>query len=485
MPASRISARSARTAGIVAVLVALALVLPHVRRAWVGELASGEAEPELDDVAAARPQPAGGLAPVARTRVVLLDGLRADTARGLPAWSALCARGASLEVDAGYPTVSLPVEVELWTGLTQQQTGIVSNGGERVLAPTLAARGITSIPSQAFGSQAIAENHAWIARSLGFADVEDGGDAHAAVTSSAGLVFVHLLRVDGAGHRAGADSEGYRTAAREADAILGKLVAAAPDARWFALSDHGHLPGGGHGGDETAVRLVAACIAGPGVSPTTGSVRAIDVARAIADSVGARVDPRSHALPLAEAIAGATGRRSLPRVPPMTALLGLALVALGAAATVAAARDRLAAYPWWWLAACGLVVALRGEPTASMAMTFRGDGWTLASAWLAALPVAAACAYRTARVTSAVRAAIAQLALPVASAAAAITAAGGWATALGADLAPAVPRYGAVAPALMLAVAHGAAAVALGIVAAEGITARAAARSSPARRRTR
>ena len=48
--------------------------------------------------------------------------------RTLPAWSALCARGDRLVVDVGFPSVSLPVEVALWSGLTQQQSGIVGHG---------------------------------------------------------------------------------------------------------------------------------------------------------------------------------------------------------------------------------------------------------------------------------------------------------------------------------------------------------------------
>nr|HEX4319197.1 alkaline phosphatase family protein [Kofleriaceae bacterium] len=408
---------------------------------------------------------------VALTRVVLIDGLRGDLARELPAWSALCARGTSLEVDVGFPTVSLPVEVALWTGLTQQQTGITSNGGEHALAPTLAARGIASVPSQVFGSLAVAENHAWIAGSLGFSVVEDGGDTLKAVRSEAGLVFVHVLRVDAAGHRSGAASDAYRAAARDADAELGRLVAAVPNARWFALSDHGHLQAGGHGGDERALRRVSACIAGPGTDATPRSgpgavVRAIDVARAIADSTGVRVDSRSRALPLDVAVATDHGEPPLPSPSLAATLVALALLAAGVAVTVAACRARLTAYPWWWPLAGALVWIVRGEPTQSMAITFQGSGWLLASAYGAALPVAAGCAFVAARRVGPVRGAIGQLALPLAATGAAITLAAGWPTVFGGDVSPDMPRYGALAPCLMLAVAHAAVATALGVISA-------------------
>src|SRR5690606_41638333 len=95
--------------------------------------------------------PAGtgaGLSPAPRTRVVLIDGLSEDVARSLPAWSAVCARVLTLRVDVGFPTVSLPVAVALWSGLTQQQTGIM-NRYNRPLVPPLDARGI---PAQVPGS---------------------------------------------------------------------------------------------------------------------------------------------------------------------------------------------------------------------------------------------------------------------------------------------------------------------------------------------
>ena len=56
---------------------------------------------------------------------MLIDGLAKATASTLPAWTALCKAGTAVDVEVGFPTVSLPVEVALWSGLTQQQTGVV------------------------------------------------------------------------------------------------------------------------------------------------------------------------------------------------------------------------------------------------------------------------------------------------------------------------------------------------------------------------
>src|SRR5438067_1147106 len=125
----------------------------------------------------------------------------------LPAWSAICARGVRLTVDVGFPTVSIPVEVALWTGLTQQQSGIVGHGDRAIVPP------IAGIPSQ-LDSVAVAEDHGYIVRSLGFRHADADGDwqkrALAAVASPVPLAFVHVLRVDTAGHHSGADSDEYR-----------------------------------------------------------------------------------------------------------------------------------------------------------------------------------------------------------------------------------------------------------------------------------
>src|SRR4051812_22487377 len=63
---------------------------------------------------------AGGepLPRVERVRVVILDGLSLSTAQTLPNLSRLCAQGIDLVADMGFPTVSLPIQHVLFSGLT-------------------------------------------------------------------------------------------------------------------------------------------------------------------------------------------------------------------------------------------------------------------------------------------------------------------------------------------------------------------------------
>ena len=487
-----------------AMLLAFALIAPHIRRLVIRAATTYDAIPGEP-----APLPIGqgpGLAPAPRVRVVLIDGLSADTASTMPAWSALCKRGVSLKIDVGFPTISLPVEVALWTGLTQQQTGIVFRS-DRPLVPPLDQRGI---PAQVPGSIAIAESHGYIVRSLGFASASPPADpAHPArdapvhlkpsvveklvvppdkdelewsdlwrmralgdVARDGRLVFVHVLEVDDAGHHFGHDSAEYATAAQNADRTLEQLVAAAPDARWFVLSDHGHLPGGGHGGEERTVRQVAGCIAGPGVEPARGElVHIVDVARAIADSVGAKLDLASRGRPLSVALAAPLSTNQA--VPPLAITAGaiaIAILVLGAAASSWGVRRWLFA-PWWFAIACGSLYLLRGEPTLSMQMVYAPLGQTMFVTWLPALAVVFAATWYGLGHTTLARIVTAQLALPVAAAASAMVACGGWRVLIGEHVAPVVPRFTAYASPLLLIAAHGCAAVALAVL---GRTARSA-----------
>jgi len=472
---------------VVGVLAALAWELPQARRRVLYDVTHWDAAPSEP---AAIPGATGpGLSPAQRTRVVLIDGLSAETAATLQAWQTLCRRGVTTMVDVGFPTVSLPIEVALWSGLTQQQTGIV-NRYERPLEPPL--RGI---PSQAPDSWAIAEDHGWIVRSLGFARVEPAADpanhvhdgdpdgwktawqahATAAVASPARLVFVHILRVDTAGHQHGGDSAEYRAAALSADTILDELVATAPGARWFLLSDHGHLrgPHGGHGGEEREVRHVAGCIVGPGITPQRGRlVHLVDISRAIADSTETSLDRESRGRPLGAALTiPLAPDDALPAMTLGDGAIAILVFAAGIALTIAAARFWWLV-PWWFVIGCLALVMVRGEPTLSTPFVYPSAGRAtylgspeMYVVWLPVLALAFAATVFGMRRTTVLRVVAAQLAVPFAAAATAITASGGWSAVFGAEIAPVVPRFTAYMSPLLLMASHGAAVVALAVLA--------------------
>lgn len=476
-------AKSRIASGIAVIALGVfAYLTPGVRRELIFDLTYWDAPPGDPPELGGGAGP--GLAKAPRTRVVLIDGLDAQVTPALAHWTAACKRGLSVPVDVGFPTVSLPVEAALWSGLTQQQSGIVHRGGGkdgkygRPLDPPL--RGI---PSQVPSSIAIAEDHGWIVRSLGFASTAPSAGAHpaddlqpaawakrwetearTAIGGPSPLVFIHVLRLDTAGHKFGLGPH-YGRVAAEVDAVLGTLLATAPgeDVRWFLLSDHGHL--GGHGGEERSLRHVEACVFGAGMQPQRGPlIHVVDLARAIADSTGTTLEPGSRARPLSVALAAPLSDDQA--VPPLALSHGAVAVFLVALALVAIAwgSRRWWLAPWWLALACGATLVGLGEPSLSVGWIYAYDGRAMLELWIPALLVAIASTWFGLGKTTLVRVLAAQLVAPLLVLAAAISASGAWPTLLGAEVAPVVPHYTAYMLVLVLMLGAGAAAIALAIL---------------------
>ncbi len=443
-----------------------------------------------------------GLPPAGRVRVVLLDGVDRVTAAGLPAYSSVCARGLDLVVDVGFPTVSLPVQHVLWTGLTQQQTGVLFF--YKLLPPPA-----NSIPAQVPDSIAVAESHGKITHSTGFATAlpldpnsappywsletawrpwldfatprgfERAADE--AITGDARLAFVHILRTDSVAHKAGRDSRAFRDVAASADALLGHLLAdearAHPDGktRWFVLADHGHRAGGGHGGPEPRIRTVRACIAGdlPAdlKAPTGAYLHMVDFSRALADSVGATPDPRSAGRPLYAALAAPVDRdATLPRATLGAWLAAAALLLVAMLFTAWAARGGWGALPWWWPVAYLSLVTFELVPSLSTHMIYQKSGRMIYLAALPGLMILAVATTRALRRTTAARATIAALALPAAAALAALILSGGAPQLVGlATDPPLVPRWTAQASVFLVLGFTACAVVALALVASAAL----------------
>jgi hypothetical protein len=430
--------------GVAVCLVAAAYAVYLARRSFIrsffvdGPVAPTRV-PRLPIVAAG---PALGLGPAARVRVLLIDGLSLSTARALAQLNQHCATGLDLVIDVGFPTVSLPVQGVLWSGLTQQQSGIQYRNA--LLTPPARA----TIPARVADSAAVAQWYPYIVHSLGFAQVEpaaielepaagaawlDSGfisAATAAVRGESRLVFVHVLAVDKAGHKHGRNSAAYREAAAASDELFSRLVAAdaarpgGSRSRWFVLSDHGHRDQGGHGGAEPAIRWVRGCVFGdvePWRADEPPRIHLVDVSRALADALAVGLPAGSAGRPLAVAMAAGTPpRASLPRPSPVRWACAGALLLLGLAAAVwasAGAARRwwswLVWLPWWWPVAYLTVVAIESRPTLSTPMIYKPLGQTMAAAASPGLALLAVVAALTVS-RGPVRLVAAQLALPAA-----------------------------------------------------------------------
>jgi hypothetical protein len=334
---------------------------------------------------------------------MLIDGLSEPVARRLPALTRLCRAGLTLTVDVGWPTVSLPVQHVLWTGTWQSQSGVMFLVGrmERPVFDSLQDR----VTERVGAAVAVAESQPYIVSSFPFSHIvapEQGGSlaprrleqvSLQAARSDAALVFVHFLAVDEAGHDGGAAGGQYEAAARRADRLLGELFRAR-DPRWtmLALSDHGHhpLPPGGHGGPEPSIRLVRACLAGPGV-PAGRRARAVlpDLTRILADSLNVDVPRRCQGRPLAEVLRGAPAREAPTPFRPGALGFVVPLLALGLAFEIGRRSLRGASawalsLPWGMALGLLLVVAQHGSPSLSRFYIYRALPVALSGAALLA-----------------------------------------------------------------------------------------------------
>lgn len=453
-------------------LVALAVAALWLRRAFVLSFFIDGA-PGAAPVLAPAGADAPALPPSERVRVVLLDGLSAEHADRMPGLGALCREGLDLRVDTGFPTVSLPVQHALWTGRTQQESGVWYR------IPRLPEPPADALPRRVPGSVGVAESHADIVGSFGFERAEPPTDdetvdrpesawrregfpaaATAAVAGPARLVFVHVLRIDEAGHAHGSASPRYAAAVAGADAMLVRLRAAAGfGATWVVLADHGHRPAGGHGGEEAAIRVVRACISGPGVAAVDHRgqtpIHLVDLHRGLAELLDV-AEPSTPGRPVAFALEHPDPGATLPRPSTARMVVAALLVLAGLVAALASAGRRVSAWPWWLLVAYASVVALQGWPTLSSPMIYPRYGGDMLTASLPGAVVLMVASIRGLRRDGLRRTLVAQGLPALAVLLACLVACGGLAALLGlAEVPPLVPVFTAHASLAFALVALG------------------------------
>ena len=225
--------------------------------------------------------------------VILVDGLGADAAAAQPELAALVRRGASVDLEAEPPTFSSPQYVAFLTGVGPFDSGVRTN---LRLARTPLDSVMDAVRADGGFAVEVGDAVDWWGRLFVWdqALLVPGArlvDEAARLLADPGnqLVLVHIAGVDAAGHATGAASPGYRDAA----AVAARQVAALA-AVWgergpmVVLSDHGHMPRGGHGGSQPDVRRAFFVVVGPGVQPgaRAGAARSADVAPTLAALLG-------------------------------------------------------------------------------------------------------------------------------------------------------------------------------------------------------
>jgi hypothetical protein len=198
--------------------------------------------------------------------VVLVDGIRLDEARALPAARRAMSAGLFAVVEVPTPTLSRPYYHAALTGVPPEGTGVRRNReGQRALVDSLADRVRAAGGTVAFYS----EGNDWMPEMHASA----GDEAHVALDAldepldamlaglrtleAPALTVVHVLGVDETAHDGGIHTDAHRRALDYADDVLARVLDANEGrALVVLLSDHGHVASGGHGGGEPEVRRV-------------------------------------------------------------------------------------------------------------------------------------------------------------------------------------------------------------------------------------
>jgi hypothetical protein len=267
--------------------------------------------------------------PPARARrvvMIVLDGLGHDAAAALDELAPLRRRGVFREIRVSFPSFTSPSVVSMVTGLDPRDSGIRRNGDLRPvpgLDSVLLAAGDAGVEIDVLG-RGFADfadmlrpppqaRVSW-GRFAPSVDMAERGLAGAralppldGTTPARALTFIHWGNIDDEGHLHGARSPAYRQAARDGAAFAARYAGTldlAEDAI-VILSDHGHIPRGGHGGDEPdALRAFFLGAGGPfrrGVELGARPLR--DVASTLSVIAGLRAPTSNLGLPMLDALA--------------------------------------------------------------------------------------------------------------------------------------------------------------------------------------
>ncbi len=207
-----------------------------------------------------------------RLAVVIVDGLSFDAARALPELAPLRRAGVFRPLHAEFPTYTAPALTTFVTGVPPRESGIRLNGNLDRGVPDL-----DSIPAlaAAAGAQVELRSREWepfptlmhpapgadlrIGRVTAFTELAvrrlPGAPAlppFDGKSPARALTLFYIGEVDETAHHHGTLGPDYRDAAQLAGTLVAR-VAETLDLEQdtlIVLSDHGHIPRGGHGGDE-------------------------------------------------------------------------------------------------------------------------------------------------------------------------------------------------------------------------------------------
>ncbi|HEX5808728.1 MAG TPA: alkaline phosphatase family protein [Anaerolineales bacterium] len=268
---------------------------------------------------------------VRRVVIVSIDGLRPDAIfpAPMPTLITLMQTGAySLGAQTVFPSITLTAHSSMLSGLCPSKHGVYwnefipENGhalGTNLFDLTHAA-GLKTV--MYVGKQKLSQvTEASSLDKFIYIDDSDSvlmGSLTANFPEDFGILFIHLLATDTAGHDYGWLSPEQLSVIRGADGALGMLVAEL-DARnlrsetlIIVTSDHGGS-GGSHGSDAREDMTIPWVISGPGIQPKTltTQIHTIDTAATAAFALGLTIPAEWDGVPVYEAFGLPVERQSV------------------------------------------------------------------------------------------------------------------------------------------------------------------------------
>lgn len=254
--------------------------------------------------------------------ILLIDGLRLDASRRMPALNALRSRGADIEAQVGTPSFSRPGRATVAVGAPPDIHGVTTNRQRRMLSIDNLFRRVGAVG----GTCRVAGSTIWsglfgddIAKCGRYQPGEGKEGPGAFVrqvgavreSQERGLAFIlqqpAMLRVadiistDFAAHEYGGASPEYAAEVARADRSVAELAAQLDlsTTTLVVTADHGHRDQGGHGGSEPAVLAIPVVMVGAGIAPSTrASAEQADVAPTVAALLGLPLPTGSSGHPL-------------------------------------------------------------------------------------------------------------------------------------------------------------------------------------------
>jgi hypothetical protein len=244
-----------------------------------------------------------------RVVLVILDGMRADRASGLPVLDALRARGAWREVESSFPTISIPQYWAMLSGVEPVLSGARTNGYREFPLPVDNLFRIAHDAGLSLGAFGADTEGPWYPREFSaWFRREHFGESYPQALSASlrepiDLTVVVEDWIDAAGHHGNVSGPAYDEAARKDDADLGQLAALLDFSKdtLIVTADHGHRDEGGHGGDERECMSVPLLAVGAGIVPGSyDRAQLVDVAPTLAALLGLPAPAASHGKPLVD-----------------------------------------------------------------------------------------------------------------------------------------------------------------------------------------